>query len=135
MKHKMTFGFVMLLATAASGMVATAGTKTHKPISVNIQPDGSGEASGVPGSVRGSGDSLARIGCWSYAYLGWTQIATTCYASDENGVQASCYTYDPVLQTLLRAPSDASFRFIWAPGGYCTFVEIDTGSEWAPKQP
>jgi len=131
---KQLLALLVLCGTAASGMVATAGTKTDKPVYVLIQPDGSGEAAGSPGSTRASSDPNARINCKSWVYSDGP-ITMICSARDANGVEGWCYTYEPNLQQLLSAQSDTALRFSWDTGARCTYVETDAGSEWAPKQP
>jgi hypothetical protein len=95
---------------------------------------GNGYASGVVGAVRDSPDDISEIGCWTLGEPNW--IATLCYAKDEWGQSRVCVDIDPnVAAVAASIKGDSYVEIHFDKNNQCTFLTVENGSSFFPKQP
>jgi len=118
----------ILLCAAIAMFTSTALAGLYQPAPLEIDLDAR-LAYGDMGSVSGSKDDIAFIGC------GVRNVGPAgfrfgfCQAGDEFGNQITCFTFDPSLLDDMRASSDYSYiQFSWdwdsEPGGSCTLTRV-----------
>jgi hypothetical protein len=107
-----------------SGIVAT----------IFSNPDGTGYVYGTLSDTRASADDIAYIACY-YGGVPAGRVAS-CVARDPSGTFGSCWSSDPsILAAIETVQSDGNLRFTWNKNGSCSWVETETTSMHAPKQP
>src|SRR5688572_11579378 len=80
---------------ALSSSVAMAGRVQPAPVTITVEADGSGNASGNMATARASANDVEYIGCGVRKRITATgDVAATgfCQAGDAAGVTASCFT-------------------------------------------
>jgi hypothetical protein len=128
---KLVSVIVMVLSSSA----ALPGQHNSVPVTVKLNPDGSGFASGSMSTARFSAHPLENIGCsvrgWSTGH-GDTRDGF-CSARTGGGILASCYANDFKVFEAIHGISDYSIiSFRWDPEGICTSVSVYTHSGLIP---
>lgn len=115
---------------------ARAGSKGTFPIQVT-----SNHAHGQYGNVRASSSSSEFITCWTEAWGGPGEEETapmiTCLARNNSGVQRACVSSDPrFVATAGTVNGDSYVAFdIDTVDFVCTYLQVENGSNLAPKAP
>lgn len=124
---KKLVALVFLLSTVGLG---SAGHKINrKDVSITTT-----SASGSLGSARASADMLQYIGCYVYGNEAYNFRSVTCYARNEKGVTATCYTDNPAIVDVASSLNgDSYLRFVFS-GSRCITIRVDNMSYEAPKQ-
>jgi hypothetical protein len=126
---KLIVAFPLLLAAPA----VYAGLRSTAPVSISITGR---NATGVPGSARGSADTRQLIGCQTYNTQGGSAYGT-CAAINATGTQVSCWFVDDdsLAHVAQSQEGDSYLSFNWDLSGKCTVITVWNSSQWAPKVP
>lgn len=127
---------IVFLAICIPALVL-AGAVEPRPVEVNLNPDGSGNAQGSMSTARFSDNDVEYIGCgvriWSQpdgSYMHWG----FCQAKAADGTQSICNTEDPEMLDVMKATGDYSFiTFEWDADGNCTYLGFSTQSFYIPE--
>jgi hypothetical protein len=128
---KLVSVIVMVLSSSA----ALPGQHNSVPVTVKLNPDGSGFAQGSMSTARFSAHPLEAIGCAVAGYsTGYGDVRDGfCSARTGGGIQASCYANDVRVLDALNSISNYSIiSFRWNPEGICTSVHVYTPSGVIP---
>jgi hypothetical protein len=119
------------------GSIALGGYVQPAQVTVTVNQDLSGTASGDMVTARFAADAVTLIGCGSRttkAADGTIFRTGFCQATDANGVQGACSTTDPGLLDAMRTTGDFSFIvFNWDVNGECTKIGFSTQSFYIPN--
>jgi hypothetical protein len=125
---------VGMLALGSS--VAMAGLVNTAPVTVTLNPDGSGSASGSMTTARFSKNEVEYIGCGVRRFdngAGGVLVFGFCQAADAANVQGFCETEKPGLIASIGDQDDYSFiSFSWNADGDCTGIGNSTQSFYIP---
>jgi hypothetical protein len=131
MKQLLTVGVL-----AMSSTLAMAGKVNVYPVTVTLNADGSGNASGNMASARASANDVEYIGCGVRARdngAGGATFSAFCQAGDAAGITAYCWTNNRELMDVIQNVADYSFvTFSWNTDGNCNFIGISTQSFYIP---
>jgi hypothetical protein len=123
-----------MLALCSS--VALAGLVKSVPVSVTVNPDGSGQANGSMATARASANDVEYIGCGVRRFdngAGGAGAHGFCQASDAAGVTGSCVTVNAELLDAIENVADYSFvTFSWNSEGECGLIGVSTQSFYIP---
>lgn len=123
-------------ALALSSGLAVAGYVQPAPVTVTVNPDGSGAASGDMVTARFAPDAVSLMGCGTRTIdngAGGTFHFGFCQATDAAGVQGFCSTTRADLLEAMHATGDFSFiTFRWDVNGECTRIGTSTQSFYIP---
>ena len=121
---------------ALCSTVATAGLVKSVPVTVTVNADGSGQASGSMATARASANDVEYIGCGVRRFengAGGTSAHGFCQASDATGVTAACSTVNADLLDVIENVADYSFvTFSWNSDGQCGLIGVSTQSFYIP---
>lgn len=121
---------------ALSSSIALAGRVQTTPVSVTVNEDGSGQASGNMATARASANDVEYIGCGVRRFddgAGGTTSSGFCQASDAAGIAAYCFTHNVELLETIQNVADYSFvTFSWNSEGQCGLIGISTQSFYIP---
>lgn len=116
--------------------LAFAGAVQEWPVSISLQPDGSGQAEGTFSAARFSDSDNEFITCYVRAATTGAASAASlvwCRAIDAQGVQAYCFTENPAVAAGLHATNAFSFLlFRWNAAGECVYMGSNVGSAYVP---
>jgi hypothetical protein len=119
----------LVAAALAVTSVAYAGLRQTYNVNVTQGQQGAGSM----GSARNSTDTTQYIGCTLFLASGSSSYLV-CAAQDSAGHYASCYTFDPALQSIAHTlTSDSYINFSADASGVCTQLQITNYSFLAPK--
>lgn len=133
---KRVLAAAVLGALVAAGAPARAGRKMEHPVTTTVM-NGHDVTSGSMGSARNTSDTVQYIGC-SLDGEGRETPIGMCFAETSAGVFRSCVTTGKVHIALIAGmDSDSLIRFHAELGGdgSCTYLDIRSGSLYAPKKP
>lgn len=134
MKVKMLIAGLSFMAIAS---LALAGYVQPAPVTISINPDGSGTATGDMVTARFSDNDVEHIGCGVRLYKfadGTFFNYGFCQAEDADGVDAFCSTEDEDLLDIMKATADYSFiTFGWNADEECTNIGFSTQSFYIPE--
>ncbi|MBN8229481.1 hypothetical protein JYK02_18380 [Corallococcus macrosporus] len=124
-KMGMMFGLCLAMGLSTASF---AGSKGGFPVTV----DTVGRFfSGSMGTARNSTDSNQNLYCYTNS-SGYG----VCFATDSIGTNASCYTTNANLVSVIRSlNSDSYLQVAYDNTGACTSIMVGTGSHHDPKQP
>jgi hypothetical protein len=129
------------LAVAVLGLgssVALAGLVTDQPVTVTLNPDGSGNAAGNMATARFSSNAVEFIGCGQRRLddgAGGVILFAFCQAANAANVQGFCTTDNPSLVDSIGDQDDFSFiTFSWNAAGECRSIGNSTQSFYIPKK-
>jgi hypothetical protein len=126
-----------LSISALVGATAFAGATQPAQVTVTVNSDGSGSASGDMVTARFAPDTVTLIGCGLRHHLnpdGTVNRFGFCQATNSANVQGQCSVTNPDLLDALKATSDFAFIvFNWDASGTCTFVGFSTQSFYIPE--
>ncbi|HKR34322.1 MAG TPA: hypothetical protein VJT10_05755 [Steroidobacteraceae bacterium] len=132
MKRLMAIGVLVLGSSAAM-----AGLVNEFPVTVNLNPDGSGSAAGSITTARFSKDLVQYIGCGIRRFddgAGGVFVFGFCQASTATEVVGFCDSENPALLASIGDQDDFSFiTFGWNAAGECTSIGNSTQSFYLPK--
>lgn len=132
MKRLMAIGVLVLGSSAAM-----AGLVNEFPVTVNLNPDGSGSAAGSITTARFSKDLVQYIGCGIRRFddgAGGVFVFGFCQASTATEVVGFCDSENPALLASIGDQDDFSFiTFGWDAAGECTSIGNSTQSFYLPK--
>jgi hypothetical protein len=130
-------------AVVAFHRKAQAGANTNAPVSITINSDGTGTASGAMGAARGSPDSSQFVTCsihingpsgstWGCSAQNATTSATC--AVDTTDVQwRAAFTY---FTEMMNPDSYVQFQWKTVNGSsVCTVLRVENDSRYVPKLP
>jgi hypothetical protein len=127
---------VAVLALASSA--ALAGLVIEQPVTVTLNPDGSGAANGNMVTARFSKNDVEFIGCGLRRIddgAGGVILFGFCQAADAANVQGFCSTEHPDLIASIGDQDDFSFiTFSWNAAGECRSIGNSTQSFYIPKK-
>jgi len=130
-KHWISLATLMLFSS-----LAVAGYVQPALVTVTVNPDGSGIASGDMVSARFAADAVSVMGCGTRTIddgAGGTFHFGFCQATDSTGVQGFCSTTRADLLEAMHATGDFSFViFAWDVNGECTRIGTSTQSFYIP---
>ena len=131
MKRMIPVGVLMLASSAA-----IAGLVSVLPVTVSLNPDGSGSANGNSTSARFSKNNVEYIGCGVRRFedgVGGVFVSGFCQAADAANVQGFCSTENPALIASIGDQDDYSFvTFSWNSDGMCRSIGNSTQSFYIP---
>jgi hypothetical protein len=134
MKKALLFATPFSLAAS----VALAGYVQPSPVTIQLNPDGSGAASGDFVTARYSDDSNSAIGCGTTVYpdgAGGFLRYGYCQASDAAGNYVACASDSPDLLDQARALASNSYvRFVFDADGQCLVIRTSTQSLYLPAK-
>lgn len=126
----------IILGLVLTGLVS-AGAYEPRPVDIEVNGDGSGNATGGMTTARFSDNDVEYIGCGirlyampdgSYMHWGF------CQAKDASGTQAFCNTQDPKMLDVMKATGDYSYiTFEWNSDEECTGIGFSTQSFYIPE--
>ncbi len=123
-------------ALAVMSTLATAGYVQPAPVTVELNPDGSGFAGGDMVSARFAPDAVSVIGCGTRTFddgAGGTFHSGFCQATDAAGVQGFCFTNRADMLEAMHATADYSYiTFRWDVNGECVRIGTSTQSFYLP---
>ena len=132
MKRLMAIGVLVLGSSAAM-----AGLVNEFPVTVTLNPDGSGSAAGSITTARFSKDLVQYIGCGIRRFddgAGGVFVFGFCQASTATEVVGFCDSENPALLASIGDQDDFSFiTFGWDAAGECTSIGNSTQSFYLPK--
>jgi hypothetical protein len=132
-KQVATIGALVLISSAA-----LAGLVTITPVSVTMNPDASGSASGSMSAARFSKNAVEYIGCGVRRFAdgaGGVSVFGFCQASTAAGVLGFCETDSPDLVASIGDQDDYSFiTFSWNSAGECRSIGNSTQSFYIPEK-
>lgn len=112
--------------------IAAAGTVSPLPVTVKLNPDGSGFATGSMSTARFSPNVSEWIGCGEAGYRGQIRDGW-CGARTQAAVEGNCYIDDVKLLDVIHGITSYSvITFRWNADGVCTSVQIVTASSRIP---
>jgi hypothetical protein len=121
---------------ALSSSIAMAGRVQSVPVTVTVNADGSGNASGNMASARASANDVEYIGCGVRKFIDGTGAVIAsgfCQAGDAAGVIASCFIDNADLLDAIENVADYSFvTFSWNTDQQCRMIGISTQSFYIP---
>lgn len=121
---------------ALSSSLAMAGRVQPAPVTVTMNADGSGNASGNMATARASANDVEYIGCGVRARdngAGGATFSAFCQAGDAAGITVQCWTNNRELLDVIQNVADYSFvTFSWNIDGSCSFIGISTQSFYIP---
>jgi len=127
---------VAIAVLASISSIAMAGLAKTVPVTVTVNADGSGNASGNMASARASGNDVEYIGCGVRKFVNPTGGVNTygfCQASDAAGVTVSCSTNNAELLDAVENVADFSYvSFSYDAEGQCQFIGVSTQSFYIP---
>jgi hypothetical protein len=130
-----------LIAVAILGLgssVALAGLVQDLPVTVTLNPDGSGNAAGNMATARFSKNNVEFIGCGVRRIedgAGGLIVFAFCQAADAANVQGFCTTENPALIQSIGDIDDFSFiTFSWTAAGVCRSIGSSTQSFYIPQK-
>jgi hypothetical protein len=130
-----------LIAVAILGLgssVALAGLVQDLPVTVTLNPDGSGNAAGNMATARFSKNNVEFIGCGVRRIedgAGGVTVFAFCQAADAANVQGFCTTENPALIQSIGDIDDFSFiTFSWTAAGVCRSIGSSTQSFYIPQK-
>jgi len=131
-----------VIAVAMLGLgssVALAGLVQDQPVTVVLNPDGSGNAAGNMATARFSKVEFQFIGCGvrrtDDGAGGANVTFAFCQAADAANVQGFCSTTNPGLVKTIDGLSDFSFiTFSWTATGECRSIGSSTQSFYIPSK-
>lgn len=116
---------------------AMAGLVNEFPVTVALNPDGSGTAAGAMPTARFSKDKVMYIGCGVRRFddgAGGVLTFGFCQASTADAVVGFCESENATLLTSIGDQDDFSFiTFSWDAAGECTSIGNSTQSFYIPK--
>jgi hypothetical protein len=125
---------VLVLASSA----AMAGLVVVTPVTVTLNPDGSGSANGSMSAARFSKDVVQHIGCGVRRIedgVGGVGVFGFCQAANAANVQGFCETDNPALIASIGDQDDYSFvTFSWDSNGVCRSIGNSTRSFYIPDK-
>jgi hypothetical protein len=123
---------LMVFASAA----AVAGRVQPAPVTVSLNPDGSGSAHGDMLTARGAPNDYEFIGCGvrkSDDGVGGAHSYGFCQAMNAAKESAFCSTENSELLKAIQSIADYSFiTFSWRADGVCRSVGVSTQSFYLP---
>ena len=126
---------IAVLALASS--VAIAGLVNEFPVTVTLNPDGSGAAAGSMTTARFSKNKVEFIGCGLRRFddgVGGVFVFGFCQAATAEDVQGFCDTENPDLIQSIADQDDYSFiTFSWNAAGQCDGIGNSTQSFYVPN--
>lgn len=126
------FGALLL-----SSSIAIAGFLQPAPVTVTVNDDGSGTASGDMATARFADNDFDLIGCGIRTFddgAGGVFEFGFCQAQDSTEVNGFCSTDRSDILDTLKATADYSFvTFSWNTDGECTRVGFSTQSFYIPE--
>jgi hypothetical protein len=133
MAQLMTCGALVLGSAAAM-----AGLVSEVPVTVTLNPDGSGNAAGSMTTARFSKNDVEYIGCGLRRIddgAGGIVFFAFCQASTAAEVVGFCETDNPALIASISDQDDFSFiTFGWNAAGECRSIGNSTQSFYIPKK-
>lgn len=131
-KQLLAIGALVLGSSAAM-----AGLVNEFPVTVTLNPDGSGSAAGNMATARFSKNIVEYIGCGIRRFddgLGGVFVFGFCQASTATEVLGFCESENPALLASIGDQDDYSFiTFSWNSAGQCTGIGNSTQSFYIPK--
>lgn len=128
---------IPVAALALVSSVALAGLVIDNPVTVTLNPDGSGEATGTLSSARFSKNKVEFVGCGLRRVEdggGGIFLFGFCQAATATDVQGFCETENPDLIQAIADQDDYSFVvFSWTADGVCRGIGNSTQSFYIPK--
>ena len=122
---------------ALGSSVAMAGLVQEFPVTVTLNPDTSGSASGSMGTARFSKNNVEVIGCGIRRFddgVGGVFTFGFCQAITATGVLGFCESENPALLASIGDQDDYSFiAFSWDASGACTGIGNSTQSFHIPS--
>jgi hypothetical protein len=124
---------ISMLAVVSS--LAFAGAVQTANVSVVINPDGSGTASGDMVTARTSDNEFDLIGCGIKGFKsGGPSEYGFCQAADSDDIYVTCGTTQKSLLDVMKAIGDYSYvRFDFDKNGQCTRLDFSTQSLYLPE--
>ncbi len=133
MAQLMTAGALVLGSAAAM-----AGLVSEVPVTVTLNPDGSGNAAGSMTTARFSKNDVEYIGCGLRRIddgAGGIVFFAFCQASTAAEVLGFCQTDNPALIASISDQDDFSFiTFAWNAAGDCRSIGNSTQSFYIPAK-
>ena len=130
---------VSAFALALFTTLAIAGNTQPAPITVTLNADGSGSASGDMITARFAENEFEFIGCGIRIYddgAGGTYQWGFCQVADSTDTRGFCSTMRTDLLDIMKATSDYSFiTFAWNADGECNHIGFSTQSFYIPEKP
>ena len=115
--------------------IATAGVVQPAPVTVEIEQDGSGTASGDMLAARFSGNDVELIGCGVRKFdFGTPFTFGFCQAVDSTGQEAFCSTDSAHLLDGMARADYAFVTFSWNADGMCTRIGNSVQSFYLPSE-
>jgi hypothetical protein len=129
--------WVSVAALVLGSSAAMAGLVQPAQVLVNLNGDGSGDASGALSSARFARNKVEYIGCGLRRFdedVSGGFVFGFCQASTAAGVVGFCQTESPVLLETIGDQDDYSFvTFNWAADGTCLRIGNSTQSFYIPE--
>jgi hypothetical protein len=129
---------IALGALVLTSSAALAGLVTITPVTVTVNPDTSGSASGSMSAARFSKNEVEYIGCGVRRFddgVGGVLVFGFCQASSAAGVLGFCDTEAPDLVASIGDQDDYSFiTFSWDAAGVCRSIGNSTQSFYIPAK-
>jgi len=130
-------GWAFGAAFFAVSATALAGQQVDQNVSVTLNPDGSGSASGASGTAYNSTDVIQAIGCEVRAYTGsgGTSLSETwCSARAVGSNWVTCFNVNPTfVQIAASIGPDSDVWFQWNSAGTCTLIDVINSSSYRRK--
>lgn len=141
MKQLMARSIVRSMALGAlvlGSSAAMAGLVSEVPVTVTLNPDGSGTANGSMTTARFSKNNVEYIGCGLRRNddgAGGVFLFAFCQASTADEIVGFCETDNPALIASIGDQDDFSFIvFGWNAAGECRSIGNSTQSFYIPKK-
>ena len=132
------FRFIGILVLLSWSALVTGGQTQPAPVTITVNGDGSGAATGDMVTARFADNDIEFIGCGIRIFddgAGGVFHWGFCQAEDSTGTPAFCSTMRPELLEAMHATSDYSFiTFDWNAEGECQHVGFSTQSFYIPER-
>lgn len=126
------------LVFALFSMLAIAGITQPAPVTVTLNVDGSGSATGDMTTARHSDNDVEFIGCGVRVYddgAGGSFQWGFCQVGDSADNRGFCSTMRTDLLEIMKATSDYSYiTFSWNTAGECDHIGFSTQSFYIPEK-
>lgn len=110
---------------------AQAGQKSTYPVGIS-----GSSAYGAIGDARSSANPVEHIGCNVFGWSGATSGYAFCWAVDSMGHSLQCSSSNPyIVQAAAAVTSFSYINFQADKGGYCTQLDVQNHSQYAPMVP